>query len=45
MTKHSIVEIIPRELRKIQEILSGKEAKIFDWTTGSLCFSGRDQKD
>ena len=34
MTKHSIVEIIPRELRKIQEILSGKEAKIFDWTTG-----------
>ena len=34
MTKHSIVEIIPRELRKIQEILTGKEAKIYDWSTG-----------
>ncbi len=34
MTKHSIVEIIPHELRKIQEILSGKEADVYDWETG-----------
>ena len=34
MTKHSIVEVIPHELRKIQELLSGKEADVYDWETG-----------
>lgn len=34
MTKHSIVEVIPHELRKIQELLSGKEAAVYDWETG-----------
>lgn len=44
MTKHSIVEIIPRELRKIQEILTGKEAKIYDWTTGTYQSPGEIRK-